>query len=70
MELCEYLIKTYTRPGKIVTDICTRSATAAVAAVSRGRRFVSFETALAFYAPATGRIRLAGEAVKAGQKGV
>ena len=70
LELCEYLIKTYTRPGEIVADICAGSATTAVAAVNTGRRFVCFETAPAFYAPATERIRLAGEAVKAGQKGV
>ena len=70
VELCEYLIKTYTRPGEIVADICAGSATTAVAAVNTGRRFVCFETAPAFYAPATERIRLAGEAVKAGQKGV
>ena len=70
VELCEYLIKTYTRPGEIVADICAGSATTAVAAVNTGRRFVCFETAPAFYAPATERIRLAREAVKAGQKGV
>ena len=70
VELCEYLIKTYTRPGEIVADICAGSATTAVAAVNTGRRFVCFETAPAFYAPATECIRLAGEAVKAGQKGV
>ena len=70
VELCEYLIKTYTRPGEIVADICAGSATTAVAAVNTGRRFVCFETAPAFYARATERIRLAGEAVKAGQKGV
>ena len=70
VELCEYLIRTYTRPGEVVADICTGSGTTAVAAVNTGRRFVCFETAPAFYAPATERIRLATEAVKAGQKGV
>ena len=70
VELCEYLIRTYTRPGEVVADICAGSGTTAVAAVNTGRRFVCFETAPAFYAPATERIRLATEAVKAGQKGV
>lgn len=70
VELCEYLIRTYTRPGELVADICAGSGTTAVAAVNTGRRFVCFETAPAFYAPATERIRLATEAVKAGQKGV
>ena len=55
---------------EVVADICTGSGTTAVAAVNTGRRFVCFETAPAFYAPATERIRLATEAVKAGQKGV
>mgnify|MGYP002546009755 CR=1 FL=1 len=32
VELCEYFIKTYTRPGEIVADICAGSATTAVAA--------------------------------------
>lgn len=70
VELCEYLIRTYTRPGEVVADICAGSGTTAVAAANTGRRFVCFETAPAFYAPATERIRLATEAVKAGQKGV
>lgn len=70
VELCEYLIKTYTRPGEVVADICAGSGTTAVAALNMGRRFVCFETAPAFYAPATEHIRLADEAVKAGQKGV
>ena len=70
VELCEYLIKTYTRPGEVVADICAGSGTTAVSALNTGRRFVCFETAPAFYAPATERIRLADEAVKAGQKGV
>ena len=70
MELCEYLIKTYTRPGELVADICAGSGTTAVAAVNTGRRFVCFETAPAFYALATERIRLAKEAVGDGEKGV
>ena len=56
--------------GGVVADICAGSGTTAVAAVNTGRRFVCFETAPAFYAPATERIRLATGAVKAGQKGV
>ena len=48
VELCEYLIRTYTRPGEVVADICAGSGTTAVAAVNTGRRFVCFETAPAF----------------------
>ena len=57
MELCEYFIKTYTRPGEVVADICAGSATTAVAALNTGRRFICFETVPAYYAAATERIR-------------
>ena len=67
--LCEYLIRTYTRPGEVVADICAGSGTTAVAALNAGRRFVCFETAPAFYGPATERIRRAQEAVASGGKG-
>ena len=67
--LCEYLIRTYTRPGEVVADICAGSGTTAVAALNTGRRFVCFETAPAFYGPATERIRRAREAVAGGGKG-
>ena len=69
VELCEYFIKTYTRPGEVVADICAGSGTTAVAALNTGRRFVCFETAPAFYGPATERIRRAQEAVASGGKG-
>lgn len=67
--LCEYLIRTYTRPGEVVVDICAGSGTTAVAALNTGRRFVCFETAPAFYGPATERIRRVQEAVASGGKG-
>ena len=70
VELCEYLSKTYTRPGELVADICAGSGATAVAAVNTGRRFVCFETAPAFYAAASERIRVARSAVEAGEKGV
>ena len=50
VELCEYLIRTYTRPGELVADICAGSGTTAIAAINTERRFVCFETAPAFYA--------------------
>ena len=70
MELCEYFIKTYTRPGELVADICAGSGTTAVAALNTGRSFVCFETAPSFYAAASERIRVARSAVEAGEKGV
>ena len=63
--LCEYFIKTYTRPGEVVADICAGSATTAVAALNTGRRFICFETVPAYYAAATERIRLARAALEA-----
>ena len=40
VELCEYLIRTYTRPGELVADICAGSGTTAIAAINTERRFV------------------------------
>ena len=70
VELCEYLIKTYTDEGAVVADICAGSGTTAVAALNTGRRFVCFETAPAFYSAAVGRIEQARLAVERGEKGV
>ena len=68
--LSEYFIKTYTRPGEVVADICAGSGTTAVAALNTGRRFICFETVPAYYAAASERIRAARAAVEAGEKGV
>jgi len=70
VELCEYLIRTYTRPGELVADICAGSGTTAIAAINTERRFVCFETAPAFYAAASERIRAAQAAKSSGEKGV
>ena len=70
MELCEYLIKTYTNPGELVVDICAGSGTTAIAALNTERKFICFETAPAFFGPATERIEQARAAVAAGGKGV
>ena len=57
-------------PGELVADICAGSGTTAVAALNTGRRFLCFETVPAYYAAASERIRVAGAAVEAGEKGV
>ncbi len=57
VELCEYLIKTYTNEGELVADICAGSGTTAVACINTGRRFVCFENAPRFYTLAAERIR-------------
>ena len=43
VELCEYLIKTYTNPGEVVLDNCMGSGTTAVACVRTGRNYIGFE---------------------------
>ena len=70
VELCEYLIKTYTREGQVVADICAGSGTTAVAALNTGRRFICFENAPAFFGPAVERLEQARLAVADGVKGV
>lgn len=70
VELCEYLIRTYTRPGELVADICAGSGTTAIAAINTERRFVCFETAPAFYAAASERIRATQAVKSSGEKGV
>ena len=70
VSLCEYFIRTYTRPGEVVADICAGSGTTAVAAVNTGRRYICFENAPAFYGPAAERVHRAEEAVAQGGKGV
>ena len=70
VELCEYLIKTYTREGEIVADICAGSGTTAVAALNTGRRFICFENAPVFFGPASERVEQARLAVAQGGKGV
>ena len=69
VDLCEYLIRTYTDEGELVADVCAGSGTTAVAALNTNRRFICFETAPAIYAPALERIARVQEAVKAGKKG-
>ncbi|MFR1618113.1 MAG: DNA-methyltransferase [Dysosmobacter welbionis] len=70
VDLCEYLIRTYTQEGEVVADLCAGSGTTAVAALNTGRRFLCFETAPAIYAPALERIAKARETVAGGGKGV
>ena len=44
VELCEYLIKTYTQEKDIVLDNCMGSGTTAVAATINKRKWIGFET--------------------------
>jgi site-specific DNA-methyltransferase (adenine-specific) len=60
IDLCEYLIKTYTDPGETVLDITAGSGTTAVAAVNLDRDWVAFEKESDYYHIAARRI---GEAM-------
>lgn len=57
VELCEYLIKTYTNPGEVVLDNCMGSGTTAVACIRTGRNFIGFELDEKYHAIAMERIR-------------
>lgn len=43
VELCEYLIKTYTNEGALVLDNCIGSGTTAVACINTNRNYIGFE---------------------------
>ena len=59
VDLCEYLIKTYTQTGEIVLDTCIGSGTTAVAAINTGRNFIGFELDEKYFAVAEKRIEMA-----------
>ena len=41
--LFEYLVRTYTKPGDLVLDICMGSGTTAIACINTNRHYVGFE---------------------------
>lgn len=56
VDLCEYLIKTYTNDGDVVLDSCIGSGTTAVAAINTNRNFIGFELDSEYYKLANQRI--------------
>lgn len=54
--LCEYLIKTYTRPGETVLDSCMGCGSVGVACKNLGRRFVGIEIDPQWFAVAEHRL--------------
>jgi len=56
VELCEYLIKTYTDIGEVVLDNAMGSGTTGVACIQTGRRFIGIEKDPAYFAIACRRI--------------
>ena len=57
VELCEWLIKTYTNEGDTILDNCMGSGSTGVACVNTGRRFVGIELDEKYYGVACTRIK-------------
>ena len=56
VDLCEYLIKTYTYEGEIVLDNCIGSGTTAIACINTNRNYIGFELDDTYYEIANKRI--------------
>lgn len=63
VELCEWLIKTYTNEGDTILDNCMGSGTTGVAAVNTGRNFIGIELDDTYFGIAEERILSLNEAV-------
>lgn len=61
LDLCEYLIKTYTNEGEIILDNCMGSGTTCVAALNTGRHYIGFEQEENYFNIAKERINKAKE---------
>ena len=58
VELCEYLIKTYTNEGETVLDNCMGSGTTAIACINTNRNYIGFEIDPDYCEAAQERIRI------------
>lgn len=56
VELCEWLIKTYSNTGDLIMDNCIGSGTTAIAALKTNRDFIGFETETKYFEIANRRI--------------
>lgn len=56
VELCEWLIKSYSDEGETVLDNCMGSGTTAIAAINTGRNFIGFEKEEKYFEIANRRI--------------
>lgn len=56
VELCEYLIKTYTKEGDLVLDNCLGSGTTVIAAINTNRNYIGIELDEKYYNIAKNRI--------------
>lgn len=57
IELCEYLIKTYTNEGETVLDNCIGSGTTAIACINTNRNYIGFELDKQYFDVANERIK-------------
>ncbi len=57
VNLCEYLIKTYTNKGETVLDNCMGSGTTAIACLNLNRNYIGFELDEDYYNIANERIK-------------
>lgn len=64
VDLCEYLIRTYTDEGDTVLDSCMGSGSTGVAAVRCGRSFIGMELDAGYYSIAEKRISEATEVAR------
>ena len=56
VELCEWLIKTYSNEGELVLDNCMGSGTTAIACINTNRNYIGFELNKEYYEIAKNRI--------------
>jgi DNA modification methylase len=56
VELCEYLIKTYSNENDLILDNCMGSGTTAIAAINTNRNYIGFELDNKYYEIALKRI--------------
>jgi site-specific DNA-methyltransferase (adenine-specific) len=59
IDLCEYLIKTYTNSNELVLDNCMGSGTTCIAAINTGRNYIGIEKDEHFFSVAKDRIEKA-----------
>lgn len=59
VDLCGYLIRTYSNPGDLVLDNCMGSGTTAVACIETGRDFIGMELNPEYFLIAESRVKMA-----------
>lgn len=57
VDLCEYLINTYTSPGDLVLDNCSGSGTTGLAAKNLNRNYIMIENNLEYYNISKNRVK-------------